>query len=152
MENIFNGDTRYRVYNRCKYDIGVRLANDTEQNIKAGSFKVMTVNDILFIESICSVEKYFASRRLVPVDDRGQEVDILNIGITHEEDEPMHYSDEEIEEKLKLPFKKFEAWLNTVNDEAELFAIRQIAERRDDLPANKAKLLANKGDRADILE
>lgn len=147
----FNGDTRYRVYNKCKFDIGVRLANETEQNIKAGTFKILTVNDILYIESICASEKFFASRMLIAIDDQGNEVDISNIGITHDEGDFMHYSDEEIEANLKLPFKKFEAWLNTVTDEAELYAIRQVAEKHEELPANKAKLLASKGDQADIL-
>lgn len=151
METFINGDMRYRVYNKCKYDIGVKLANDTEQNIKPDSFKILTVNDILYIESMCTANKFFASRMLVAVNDNGEEVDISNIGITHDEGDMMHYSDAEIEEHLKLPFKKFEAWLNTIDDEAELYAIRQIAEQHDELPANKAKLLANKGDIADVM-
>lgn len=55
-------EENYRVYNRCKHDIGVSLMNGMQTNIKAGSFKVLTVDDIQYIESICNGTKFFSSK------------------------------------------------------------------------------------------
>lgn len=39
----------YRVYNKCKYDIGLNLANNNMQvNIIPGSFRPLSADDILF--------------------------------------------------------------------------------------------------------
>lgn len=150
--NFISGETRYRVYNKCKFDIGVRLINGVELNIKSNSFQLLTVNDILFIESICSNKKMFSTKMLVPVDETGNEIDIESIGLYKEENGFVHMSDEEIEAALKLPYKKFDAWFSGITDREEIFAIKKIAEQHEDLPTNKMKLIEAAGDSCGKLE
>ena len=67
------GNTLLRVYNDCKYDIGVNLMNGTSVNIPAGRFIVMSINDILYVEGICNKRKLFSSHMLrVATNDAGQ--------------------------------------------------------------------------------
>lgn len=86
----------YRVYNRCKHDIGVVQMNGLQSNIKAGSFKMMSAMDIQYIESICNDTKFFASKMLVAVDKDGKDVDFEKIGIYVDEDTQVHMNDDEI--------------------------------------------------------
>ena len=61
-------EQRYRVYNECKYDIGVRLVNGQEIVIRHNSFQMLTADDINYIESVCTEIKFFAKKMLVPKD------------------------------------------------------------------------------------
>ena len=138
-----DGEKRFRVYNRCKYDIGVNLINGQAPNIRAGGFQLLTVNDILYIESLCSNIKFFSSKRLVAVDDDGNELTLEQLGGYPDDTVPKHLDDEEITAMLKKPLKAMEAWLNDINDSEELHAIYMAAKELD-LPASKLKLLKNK--------
>lgn len=138
-----DGETRYRVYNRCKYDIGVNLVNGQAPNIRAGSFQLLTVNDILYIESLCSRDKFFSSKKLVPVDDNGNDISLEQLGGYPDDTVEQHLSDEEITAALKKPVKAFEAWLEKVNAPQELHAIYDVA-KGIDLPSSKLKILKAK--------
>ena len=138
-----NGDQRFRVFNRCKYDVGVKLINGQAPNIKAGSFLPLTVNDILFIESICGEKKFFSSKMLVPVDDSGRELTLEELGGYPDPNTKRHLSDEEITAALKKPAKAIEAWLNEIEDPEELHAIFEVAKTLD-LPSSKLKVLRSK--------
>jgi len=61
-------EQRYRVVNKCKYDIGVTLPSQQDIVIKGGSFQLLTADDIMYIESICREVKFFSKRMLVPYD------------------------------------------------------------------------------------
>ena len=120
----FSGEQRFRVYNRCKYDIGVTLLNGASLAIRAGSFQLITVNDILFIESICADRKFFSQRMLVPVNDAGEEVSLDELGIYVDENAPEHLTSDAIKAVLRQAPKKIEAWLESISDPAELDALK----------------------------
>lgn len=135
-----DGDKRFRVYNRCVYDIGVTTTTWQQPNIKAGSFQILTVNDILYIESICNGKKFFSAKMLVPVDDNGNELTLEQLGGYVDERTVVHLDDNEIIAMLKKPNKSLEAWLKDIDDPVELHAVYEIAKTMD-LPASKLKIL-----------
>lgn len=145
-----DGEKRFRVYNRCKYDIGVTLTSGQQPNIKAGSFLPLTVNDILYIESVCSKRKFFSSKMLVAVSDDGKDLSLEDLGGYADEDSLPHMNDEEITSALKKPLKAFETWLNKIDDAEELHAVFMVAKTMD-LPASKLKILKAKAPNKDWL-
>jgi len=145
-----DGEKRFRVYNRCKYDIGVYLINGLGINIRAGSFQMLTVNDILYIENLCTKDKFFSSKRLVIVDDSGKELTLDQIGGYQDDSVPQHLNDEEITAMLKKPVKALEAWLADIDSAEELHAIYLIAKEMD-LSSSKLKVLKAKLPNKDFL-
>ena len=148
-----NGDQRFRVYNRTNHDIGVTLASGLSTNIRTGSFAVLSVNDILYVESICNRRKFFSAKDLVPVADDGKELTLEDIGGYTDEyaAENRHYSAEEIAAKLTKPYKAFEAWIKNIDDPVELHAIWEVGKDMD-LTASKLKMLQNKIPNVNLLE
>lgn len=144
-------DVRYRVKNMCRYNIGVKLTSGLSIMIAAGSFQMMTADDIAYVESICTVNKFFSKRMLVPYDTNGNEVPLESIGLYVSEDEPKHLDDATIISMLKQNPKKIEAWLNDVTDPAELDAISSIAKTMD-LTASKLKVINARMPNNDILD
>lgn len=144
-------ETRYRVMNKCRYDIGVKLSNNQDVVIKAGSFQLLTADDIVYIESICFHTKFFAKRMLVPHDQEGKEVSLGDLGMYVVEDENPHLDDNGIAAMLKQSVKKLEAWISEIEDPAELHAIFEVAKEMD-LPASKLKILSAKMPNRDVLE
>lgn len=145
-----NGDKRFRVYNRCKYDIGITLMSGQQPSIKAGSFLSLTVDDILYIESICQKRKFFSSKMLVPVGEDGKDLSLEDLGGYEDENALPHMNDEEIISALKKPLKSFESWLNKIDDPEELHAVYMVAKEMD-LPASKLKILKAKAPNKDWL-
>ena len=144
-------DTRYRVKNMCRYDIGVRTVNGASMLIAAGSFQMMTADDIAYVESICNVNKFFSKRMLVPYDAEGNEVPLETLGMYVTEEVEQHLDDTSIETMLKQSAKKIEAWLADITDPAELDSIISVAKKMD-LPASKLKILTAKMPNNDILD
>lgn len=139
-----NGDQRLRVWNRCKYDIGVTTTSGIQMNIRAGGFQVLSVNDILYIESVCRGKKFFSSKMLVAMGDDGKELSLEELGGYADEQSAPHMSDEEIKTMLsKKSAKAIEAWLQEIEDSEELHAIFEVAKKMD-LPSSKLKVLNNK--------
>lgn len=137
---MLNGDLRLRVYNRAKYSVGVKTLNGIQYNITPGSFQILTVNDILYIESAFK-SKFFTRKILVPVDESGKDIDMAELGYGNMADiQEVHYNDNQIADMLKQSVKKIEAWIETINDAAELHAIFEVAKDMD-LPASKLKVL-----------
>ena len=149
---MINGDMRYRVYNRCNHAIGVYVNNGQQSiNIKPGSFAVLAVNDILYIESICNRKKFFSAKMLVPVDDSGKDLTLETIGGFTDESTEVHYDVKEIETNLKKPFNAVKAWISKINDPVEIHAVWEVGKGMD-LPASKLKLLQAKMPNKDLLE
>lgn len=144
-------ETYYRVYNKCKYDIGVVGQNGIGRNIKAGSFQMLSADDIAFIESNCATTKFFSQRMLVPVDDNNNEIQLDKLHIPQDPDLVVHLNDEEIIAALKGSAKKLEEWLKKIDDPAELHAIYKVATEMD-LPASKLKVLNAKIPNKDWLD
>lgn len=141
---------KYRVYNRCKYDIGVNLLSGQQANIAAGNFIILTVNDILYIEGL-SKRKVFSAKMLVPVDESNKEVALEDLGGYPDAYATPHLSDEEIVDKLNKSAKTISAWLDTIEQPEELHAVYKVAKELD-LPASKLKVLQAKMPTKDMLE
>lgn len=142
--------TRYRVFNRCKYDIGVTLTSGMQVNIRPGMFQLMTDDDIMMIETSCRDKRFFSQKMLVPTDKTGKDIPLEMIGIV-EDKEHEHKSDEDIIAALKQPVKKFEAWLDGITDEEELHGIYEVA-KGIDLPKSKLTILNDKMPNKDWLD
>lgn len=141
----------FKVFNRCKYDIGVALLNGRQMSIKAGSFQLMTAGDILYIESICNRNKLFSQKMLVPVDSEGRDIELDQLGMHPEEDVPVHLDDKSIEGMLKMSAKKIEEWIGAIEDPAELHGIYEVAMKMD-LPQSKLKILSARMPEKDFIE
>lgn len=139
----------YRVYNKCKFDIGATLANQQQIVIKAGAFQLMTADDIVYIESICSRTKYFAKRWLVPMDQDGKEVSAEELGTYIQTDEHPHLSDEEAKALLSKSAKEVKAYLEEEDDPNELHSIATVAKDMN-LTADKLKVLKKKVPNMDL--
>ncbi len=133
-------EARYRVYNRCKYDIGVTVADGRQYNIRPGSFALMTAADIEYVDSICRTKKFFGSGMLVAVDGTNKEIPLDKLNIVEVDESEKHLTDEEITAALKKSAKAMEAWLNAIDDPVELHAIYTVASEMD-LPTSKLKIL-----------
>lgn len=135
----------YRVYNKCNYDIGVKLAtNNLEKNIASGSFQVLTDDDILYIENACKVNKFFSKRMLVPYDNAGNEVSLETLLIMKNPKVVEHLDDDAIRAGLKQSRNKMEKWLDTITDPAELHSIYLVAKDMNDLTKDKLQVLQAK--------
>lgn len=141
----------YRVYNRCKYDIGIITQNNQSVNVKAGNFVMLTSNDIAFVEGLCANKKFFSQKMLVPVDENGNEIELEKFLIYEDPDAVPHLNDNEIIAALKGPVKKVDEWLKKIDDPEELHAIYKVAMELD-LPASKLKILNAKIPNKDWLE
>lgn len=145
-----NGDKKFRVYNRCNYDIGITLTSGQQPNIRAGSFLPLSVDDILYIESIARGRKPFSSKQLVPVSDDGKELTLEDLGGYTDTYAVQHFGSEEIEANLKKSAKVVEKWLEDITDPIELHAIAMVAKEMD-LPGSKMKLVQAKVPNIDLL-
>jgi len=133
----------YRLYNRCTYDIGVKLSNGQSANVKSNNFILVNAYDILYIDSICNHVKFISAKMLVPVDDTGKDISLEDLGGYTDHDTPVHLNNNEISTMLKKSNKQIEAWLNTIDDPAELHAIFEAVKDMD-LPTSKMKILSAK--------
>ena len=140
----------FRAYNRCKFDIGVTTAQGRQYNIKPGSFALLTLDDIAFIDSICQKKKLFGSGMLEAVDANGKPLSFDQINVVEDEEHKI-MSDEEITAALKKSIKAVTEWINGIDDPVELHAIYTVAVGMD-LPASKLKILKAKMPNKDWLD
>ena len=134
----------FRVYNRCNYDIGITLTSGQQPIIRVGSFLPMTVNDILYLESIArGKKKPFSSKELVVVDDSNKELTLEDLGGYTDTYSEKHFGEKEIIANLKKSAKQIEAWLADIEDASELYAIHKVAKEMD-LASSKMKLIEAK--------
>ena len=145
-----DGMKMFRAYNRCGYDIGITLTSGQQPIIRAGSFLPMTVNDILYLESIArGKKKPFSSRELVPVSDDGKDLTLEDLGGYTDTYSEKHFNEEEISANLKKSAKQIEAWLARIEDVIELNSILDVAKTMD-LPTSKMKVIMAKLPEADV--
>lgn len=146
-----DGEKKYRVYNKCTYDIGITLMSGQQPNIKAGSFIMISVNDILFIEGNAK-RKPFSAKMLVAVDpDTSKETALEDLGGFVDENTTPHLDDEEIMSELRKSAKSIDAWLGGIDSPEELHAV-YAASRQMDLPQSKLKILSKYMPTKDFLE
>jgi len=145
-----DGMKMFRVYNRCGYDIGVKLTSGQQPIIRADSFLPMMVNDILYLESIArGKKKPFSSRELVPMSDDGKDLTLEDLGGYTDTYSEKHFSEEEISANLKKSAKHIESWLEEIEDTIELNSILDTAKAMD-LPTSKMKVIMSKLPEADV--
>ena len=145
-----DGSKVFRVYNRCGYDIGVTLTSGVQPIIRAGSFLPMSVNDILYLETIArGKKKPFSSKELVVVSDDGKDLTLEDLGGYTDTYSEKHFSKEEISANLKKSAKQIEAWLEKIEDVIELNSILDVAKSLD-LPTSKMKVIMAKLPEADV--
>lgn len=145
-----DGSKVFRVYNRCGYDIGVTLTSGIQPIIRAGSFLPMSVNDILYLETIArGKKKPFSSKELVVVSDDGKDLTLEDLGGYTDTYSEKHFSKEEISANLKKSAKQIEAWLEKIEDVIELNSILDVAKSLD-LPTSKMKVIMAKLPEADV--
>ena len=141
----------FRVYNKCNYDIGITLTSGQKPIIRKGSFLPMTVNDILYLESVASGRKPFSSKMLVAVGDDGKDLTLEDLGGYTDTYSEKHYNADEISANLRKPAKQMEKWLSEITDPVELHGIFEIAKEMD-LPNSKMKILREKNPNLDPLD
>ena len=149
-----DGNQMFRVFNKCKYDIGVNLLSGQGVNIPAGKFIIMSVNDILHVEGICSKRKFFSAGMLVPTTDDGKELALEELGgytDAYTQENQKHLSDEEILQNLKKNNKQFEAWVNKIEDLSELDSVIAVA-KKNDVSTSKLKILQQRVPDRDLLD
>lgn len=145
-----DGSKVFRVFNRCGYDIGVTLTSGVQPIIRAGSFLPLTVNDILYLETIArGKKKPFSSKELVAVSDDGKDLTLEELGGYTDTYSEKHFSTEEISANLKKSAKQIEAWLEKIEDVIELNSILDVAKSMD-LPTSKMKVIMAKLPEADV--
>lgn len=146
-----DGMKMFRVYNRCNYDIGVTLTSGQQPIIRKGSFLPLSVNDILYLESIARGRRPFSSGELAVVSDDGKDLKLEDLGGYTDTYSAKHYSRDEIMTNLKKTAKQVEAWLENIDDPVELYAIAEIAHEMD-LPNSKMKLITAKVPETDLFD
>jgi arginine deiminase len=126
---------KLKVFNRNKFDIGVKLINPIrEQNIKAGSFSILEEDDIYYLDTICTLFK----RGMLVVEDK-QVVENLGIVEVHENSK----TDEEIIAILKGNFLKMKSELAKIREPHLIDAVYNIAKSiGGELSGSKLKYLA----------
>ena len=146
-----DGNVQFRVQNRTNYDIGVTLTSGMQTVIRKDSFLPLSVNDILYIESTSLRRKPFSSGSLVPTTNDNKDLKLEDLGGFTDTYTVKHFSDEEILANLEKPNKAVKLWLDTIEDELELYAISEVAKRMD-LPGSKLKLIQAKLPSIDMLD
>lgn len=134
-----------RITNVRKFNVGVKLQNGIEYNIKPGGFITLSRTDVEYIASIAP--ELFREEKILRLDDR--EVSVENGFIGSVEEEPL--DEEQIRKRLAMPVKKMATWLEGVTEPYLLDAVYDVA-RTMDLPAGKLRALQAKMPDRDILE
>ena len=120
---------RIKVYNDNHFDVGAIPLNGQGINIKAGSFALLTEDDIAFIESQCRFDKRLFGTGKLRIDKK-DEPRMEEFGVVKSE-ENFHPTAEEIEKYLKGSLANLNKWLNTVTDKALLFEVYEKAKEAD---------------------
>lgn len=143
MRNGWQMSTMLRVYNTCKYDIGIVTSGGQPINVPGnGGMAILQIQDILLIEANHSKAAFFSSGKLMIADENNQKVSLEELGgYTITNGTNPHFTDEEIRDHLRQSAKKIGEWVSEIDDKAEQEAIFLIAKEMD-LPASKIDVLA----------
>lgn len=129
---------KIKLMNPQKFDVGIiTLENKIGVNIKAGSFTLVTPDDIAYLASISDVFR----RGILKVEEKNIEV-MQEAGIDQQND-PNFITDEEIQKKLSGTVKKMKEWLATIEEGYILDRIYDVAMNMN-LSLDKVKALNEK--------
>lgn len=129
---------KIKLLNPQKFDVGIiTLENKIGVNIKAGSFALVTPDDISYLASISDV----FNRGILRVEEKN--INIMQEAGIDQENEPNFITDEEIKTKLSGTVKKVREWLASVNEGYILDRIFDVAVTMN-LSADKLRALQEK--------
>lgn len=129
---------KIKLMNPQKFDVGIiTQENKIGVNIKAGSFTLVTPDDIAYLASISDVFR----RGILKVEEKNIEV-MQEAGIDQQND-PNFITDEEIQKKLSGTVKKMKEWLATIEEGYILDRIYDVAMNMN-LSLDKVKALNEK--------
>ncbi len=144
---------KMKLVNPQKFDVGVRTQDrPMGMNIKAGSFVLVSKDDISYISSISNV----IQRGLLRFENLSEDKEdtahemAVSLGIDTEND-PHFADDEEIKKHLALSAKKMEEWLDKITEPFVLDRVYQVAMAQDNLTATKLKILKSKMPNKDFI-
>ena len=123
-----------RVYNPRKYDIGLLLQNGSERVIHAGSFALLSRDDIEYLISIAPA--LFENEKQLRIEDRAL---AAQLGVIDSEQAEV-LDAETIQKKLGLRISQLKTWLDNISEPYLLDAVYDVAMTMD-LPASKLQLL-----------
>ena len=134
---------KLKLVNPQKFDVGIRTQDrPMGMNIKAGSFVLVSEDDINYIATISSI----LQRGLLRIentagskDDGAQEI-AASIGIDMQND-PLFADEEDIRKHLSSTPKKISEWLDTIVEPFMLDRVYDVAMSMDNLTAPKLKVL-----------
>lgn len=126
---------KIKVHNPQKFDIGVVLLDKPMGiNIKAGSFALLSEEDIAYVTSISTLFQ----RGMLRVEEANFEI-MESVGIDVNTD-PHFTDEEEIKQYLSASAKKVEGWLKTIEEPYMLDRIFDVAKGMN-LNVSKIKVL-----------
>ena len=129
---------KIKLLNPQKFDVGiVTLENKIGVNIKAGSFALVTSDDIAYLASISDVFR----RGILKVEEKN--VDVMQEAGIDQQNDPHFITDEEIQKKLSGTVKKMKEWLATIDEGYILDRIYDVAMNMN-LSLDKVKALNEK--------
>lgn len=127
-----------KLMNPQKFDVGIKKLNDKiGVNIKAGSFAMVTADDIAYLASVSDVFQ----RGILRVEEKN--IEAMQAAGIDQENDPNYITDEEIAKKLGGSAKKIREWLGTVNEGYILDRIYDVAMGMN-LSIDKIKALKEK--------
>lgn len=138
-------ETRVKVWNPNKFNVGVTLFDGRTLNIVAGSFNMLTRNDILYVSTTSTLFK----RGLLRVEEEAKPV-LDELGIV-EENNAGFMSEEEMKKKLNMSAAKLASWMEEITDEVVLDRIAQLA-KSIDLPTSKMRVVEEKVPKAFMVD
>lgn len=127
-----------KLMNPQKFDVGIKRLNDSVGiNIRAGSFAMVTEDDIAYLASVSDVFR----RGILRVEQKNLEA-MQAAGIDQEND-PNFITNEEIARKLGGTARKIREWLRDVNEGHILDRVYDVAMGMN-LSQDKLKALQEK--------
>ena len=138
-------DEMVNVYNKNKFNIGIKKPDGTSLNIRPGSFIMLTQNEIDWLNSVCD----FIPKGILQLDEAHSYI-TEKMGINIKES-VYAMDDEAIKDHLNMGVKKLEEWLDGINDKMLINRICDIAEIMD-ISRTKMKMLKEKAPERDLLD
>jgi hypothetical protein len=128
---------RIKIYNDRRFDIGIRLPNNTERVIPRNGYTLLTRDELEFAASLAP--NLFKDEKQIRLEDRAIAIEL---GFVQNENLPL-FNEAEIKKQLSARIAVMKAWLDGITEPYLLAEVFDVA-RQMDLPASKLKVLQEK--------
>ena len=128
---------RIKIINDRRYDIGIRLPNNTERVIKSGGYTLLTRDELEFVISLAP--GLFNGEKQLRLEERPV---ALELGLIKDENMPL-FNEAEIKKQLSARLSVMKAWLDGITEPYLLSEVFDVAKKMD-LPASKLQALQEK--------